>query len=152
MQHNQRVMMRLVAHVRTGTVVGAKRSMRMIHGGTVRPFGASPGTPVDTREAMSGGRVALNTDPTFRPPDEAPFYPILGDDEIDTALIGMRLGDAIHWRNRVPYSGVLEGGRRFSSALGRMVGSDQAPTGFLKHTITETKVRMEAWEYKGASQ
>ena len=147
-QHNQEVMADMIRYLEVGTVVAGKVSIRMIHGGTVRPFGSSPGTPVDTGEARSGGRVALNADPSFRPPDEAPFYPIMGDDEIDAALAGMQLGDAIHWRNRVPYSGVLEGGRRFSSALGRMVGSNQAPDGFLGHSIDEAKVRIEDWEYR----
>lgn len=147
---NEKEMRRLASTVERFAVQGARRTIRLIHTGTVRPFGRSPGAPKATGETRSGGRVGLNSPPTFIPPAEAAFYPIMGSHEIDRATAGMRLGDTIHWRNRVPYAFSLELGRRFSAKLGRMVGSEQAPKGFLKLAIVEAREQMLTWRYKAA--
>lgn len=140
-------MRRLARDVRAFAVAGARQSMIWIHTGTVRKFGRSPGTPVATGFHRSGGRARLNGAPTFRAVEGRPFYPVPGTDQIDRALAGLKLGDVIHWRNRGRAAGVLEGGRRFSTRLGRMVGSNQAPDGFLHLAIDEAGQRLRRWRF-----
>jgi len=144
---NEREMERFAQAVRKFPVAGARRTIRLIHRGTVRRFGVSPGTPKDTGEARSGGRVGLNSAPAFVPPPDALFYPIMGASEVDAATQGMKLGDSIIWINRVPYALILEGGRRFSSNAGHDIGSLQAPKGFLNLSIENARELMREWRF-----
>lgn len=130
---NEREMARLERFVRDGCVGLAKDAMRLIHGGTIRPYGQSPGTPVVTGQHRSGGRTALGSPPTFVPPDDAPVYPIWGDDDVDASFAGAQLGDEFFWANRAPAPALLEQGR-----------SQQAPTGFLGHSIEAAKAEIES--------
>ncbi len=134
---NEREMRRMAAFVEGGTVELGVKAMRLIHGGTVRPFGQSPGTPVDTGEHRSGGRVGLNSPPTFVPPPEASSYPIMGDNEIDEVFANAKLGDDLYWANRAPVSELLEEGL-----------SAQAPDGFLEFSIDEAIRQVEATEVR----
>ncbi len=154
---NEREMILFSRDIQRFAVAGAVRTIKWIHTGTVRRFGRSPGTPVATQEAASGGRVALNRQPTFKPPSQKgktgrSFYPLPGADMVDRATARMQIGDTIFWRNRVEHAGVLEGGRRHSAALNRMVGSDQAPDGFLRLAIEEAKARLRSWKYVPGSR
>ena len=144
---NRAEMERFAGDIRDFAVAGSRQVVVWIHTGTVRQFGKSPGTPFKTGMHRSGGRVRLNSAPTFRPVEGASFYPAAGTDHIDQELAALQLGDVIHWKNRARAAAVLEGGRRFSTRLRRMVGSNQAQTGFLNHAIDEAGERLRGWKY-----
>ncbi len=93
--------------------------------------------PVDTGEARSGGRVAIGAPPTFKPPGEAPSYPIMDASEIDRTFASVQLGDRMFWGNKVPYIGLLELGR-----------SKQAPNGFVEQAIGDAADDIENTRYK----
>lgn len=112
--------------------------MRLIHRGTVRRYGSSPGTPVVTGQHRSGGRAGLNALPTFAPPDNAPHYPIMGDHELDSTFARAELGDNLYWGSNAPVPKLLEEGL-----------SAQARTGFLGHSVDQAKIDVEATEWDG---
>ena len=114
--------------------------------GTVQKTGRAPGTPIDTRQAISGGRVTRNGPSTHKPAKGEGSYSTAGKTEVKTALAGLVLNDTLFWRNNVAHASILEGGRRFSPTLGRMIGSEQAPDGFLRPAIEESEQRMKAWK------
>lgn len=156
-------MMRLADELTKFAVAGHKKVAILVHTGTVRKFGASPGTPVDTMRARSGGRLSLNAPSTFLPPDKG-TYQVAGDSMSMQALAPMKLGDRIYWRNLVPYAVILEGGRRLVKKLTAIpgatsggqqatrsrpmwAGSKQAPKGFLHFSIDEAHARLPGWRY-----
>lgn len=140
-------MLRMTAYLRTGCVEMATLGMRLVHKGTVTRYGQSPGTPVDTGEARSGGRVGLNTPPVFAPPPEAPAYPIMGDNEIDNVFASAQLGDDFLWVNLVPYSALLEG--KAEGAADPSPRSQRATDGFLNLSIAQAKQDVESTRYEG---
>lgn len=109
--------------------------------------GASvPGTPVDTGEARSGGRVSFGTPSDFVPPKGLSFNAIWGRDEAEAALSEAKEGDPRFWANNVGHANILEGGRRFSENAGRMIGSEQAEDGFFSQAIDEAADRFNRGE------
>ena len=148
MNHNTTEMARLAADVRRFAVAGAVHFMVQVHAGTVRKPPPSPGTPVDRGEARGGGRVALHSPPTFKPDPNATTYQIAGADHVRKVMRGMKIGDRVFWGNRVDHAGILDEGRRFSPTLGRMIGSVQAPDGFLRQSHEGAGQRLKSWRYK----
>lgn len=143
--HNIREMERLGEYLRDGLKDRAIRTMQLIHRGTVTRFGDSPGTPVDTGEARSGGRVSLNNRSTFEPPPEAPAYPVYGEDEVERDLSGFQPGDTPIWSNNVPYSALLDGSA--PGAKDPAPRSKQAPQGFVQQSIEAAGKVIEDEEY-----
>lgn len=142
--HNGREIKRMVSAIETAAIRSAKFVMVTIHTGTIQKLGESPGTPVDTHEAESGGRVGLNSAPTFKPAKNSTYSKLMPED-ISRELDSMRLGDTIHWVNNVDHASILEGGRRYSAKAGRMIGSEQAPDGFLNLSVEEASDRLKNW-------
>lgn len=140
MGSNRETMLEMVRYVEQGCVDMATLSMRLIHRGTVRPYGSSPGTPVDTGQHRGAGRTALNSPPTFVPPDNAPSYPAWTDSDVDRSLAGAKLGDVMYWRNNGPVPALLEKGH-----------SPQAPSGFLNHSVAQAKIDIEGARYEDDS-
>lgn len=130
---NEREMQEMTRFVSDGVVELSRLSIRLIHRGTVRPYGSSPGTPVLTGQARSGGSVGVGSPPTFKPPTEAPSFPIFGDNDIDAATSGAKLGDTFFWGNNVEYSPFLED----------PATSPQAPQGFLGLSVDEARKEVE---------
>ena len=108
--------------------------------------GNSPGTPVDTREARGGWR--FGTQPTSEVPPKAAFYSILGALEVDQVLILWRPGVALFWWNNVLHLLILAGGRR-PDRNGRMIGSIQAPDGWIEQSHNEMRGHMRGWNPSG---
>ena len=117
--------------------------------GLVRRFGSSPGTPVATGRARSGWRVARNAWPTFKPQKKGAFFAMPGTDQPREAHKGLRPGDELRYRNRVSYVPILTPGRRFSANANRMLGSKQAPDGWLEQAEREAAKILRNWVYKG---
>lgn len=131
-------MIRLAEFVENGCLELAKLSVRLIHRGTVTRYGKSPGTPVVTGQHRSGGRTSYGSPPTFVPEDNAPAYPIFGEHEVDASLSGSVLGDDFFWRSLAPVPALLEDGL-----------SQQAPSGFLQHSIDAAKSEVESTRWDG---
>ena len=108
--------------------------------------GNSKGTPVEFGEALGGWRFGKGPDSNV--PRQAAFYPILGAVEVDGVLISWNPGDQLVWWNNVPHAVILAGGRR-PDRNGRMIGSIQAPDGWIEQSETEARAHMRGWHPDG---
>ena len=61
----------------------------------------------------------------------------MSENEVEAVLQSMRFGDVIYWHNRVPYIRRLE----FEG------WSNQAPSGFLRHSIDEARRTVEGTRF-----
>lgn len=128
-------------------IEGSREFMRLFHRATLEPFGKSPGTPIDTKEAVSGGRVGLNGPPSTAPSGGS--YQPAPVAHVSAATAGMKPGDSLHWRNAVKHAVILDDGRRHSEKAGRMLGSEQAPEGFTKQARETACDELAKWRYTG---
>lgn len=99
--------------------------------------------PVDTGQARGNVVVTVGV-PTIREPVELPFYPVPGDPMVDAALAGLDPGKPVFVTWTARHAAILEGGRRVGPS-GRILGSLQAPDGFLRLSLEETARGMHTW-------
>ncbi len=106
--------------------------------------GKAPGSPVDSGENRGSLRITLGR-PSTEQPKERSFYPVPGAAEVDAALKDFEIGEVV-WNAWIArHANILEGGRRASSR-GWMIGSDQAPDGFLHLARDEALSKLDRWK------
>lgn len=105
----------------------------------------APGAPKDTGELRGSPRVTVGA-VSEEQPVKAAFYPIIGEDEVRAALASYAPGDIVWSRWIARHAAIIEGGRRLSKR-GFMIGSIQAPDGFLWIAIDETWSIMARWKF-----
>lgn len=151
--NNTRVVDDMVLDVDRFVVAGASQVVRWVHLGLTGPFGDAPGTPRRTGEAAAGWAWGINSQPSDRPTPGGAAYPSLPVSVVDSMMRTFKVGDTVYGRNRVPHAAVLAGGRRFSPAAGRTLGSVQAPgqppQDFFTLAVQEPIKRLPSWRYAG---
>lgn len=108
--------------------------------------GNSPGTPVDTGEARGSWRFGFKA--IFTLARKAAFHTILGAVEVDKVLRRWVPGKALVWWNVAFHAIILAGGRR-PDRNGRMIGSIQAPDGWIEQSENEARAHMRGWHPAG---
>lgn len=144
---NRREMERLARELRRFAVAGTRQVTRELVRATTARQGEAPGAPVASGEARGSLRLTLDQ-PSTEEPVERPFYPVMGDAEVDALFSDFTLGDSVHLRWIARHANILEGGRR-PDKRGRMIGSEQAPDGFVHLGRDEAISRMERWRFDG---
>lgn len=134
--HNERLMKATARDVERAVVRVASSFIVDVHRGTVKRYGPSPGTPVDTGRARSGGNASINKPGNWNPPKEAAAHPIVNEPEIEANLARGKIGDKFIWYSRVPYAARLEYDGH----------SKQAPDGFLRKSVQHAQQRAERFK------
>ena len=109
--------------------------------------GGAPPAPIDSGELRGSPRLTVNS-----PSSEvsAPPFALVKPSDIARAvqLGGFTLGDLLLLLFIAAHANIIEGGRRLGED-GRMLGSEQAPDGFLWPAIETQQSR---WRYRGGSR
>lgn len=96
---------------------------------------ANSRTPVDTRELLGSARVTINKPSTDQ--SSEPYIPLTEGDIRRAAQIGgMSIGDSLVTTWVARHALIAEGGRRVGSK-GWMIGSEQAPDGYVDISMKE---------------
>lgn len=114
--------------------------------------GAVP-APKDTGQLRGSPRVTINessSEQGERRPSRAKSYPLTGASDVRKAvqLGGMEMGDTLWISWIAPYANIIDGGRR-PDKNGRMIGSEQAPDGWVAKGIEVAIERLQEWEWNG---
>lgn len=151
MGSNAAIMAQAAASVRTFAEAGVRRFCHTLANASTMAQGRAPGAPVGTfgktsrqpGELRGSLRVTLDS-PSTEEPTPRPYHPIPGDAEVDAALASWSLGRPIWFRWIAGHAHIIEGGRRPSSR-GFMIGSDQAPDGFVWLARDEALADLDGW-------
>ncbi|HAX82095.1 MAG TPA: hypothetical protein DCY40_05975 [Actinobacteria bacterium] len=137
----------LAAQIERFARAGVRQTARNLVQATTARQGIAPGAPVATGQLKGSLRLTRNQ-PSAEEPVERPFYPVMGDAEVDAVMGEFELGDSLHLRWIAKHANIIEGGRR-PDKRGRMIGSEQAPDGFVHLGRDEALEQMDRWRYDG---
>ena len=105
----------------------------------------APPAPIDTGELRSSPRATINSPSTET--SSRPYSLVQGSDVRRAAQLGgMTLGDNHYITWIAAHANIIEGGRRIGSH-GRMLGSEQAPDGWVWPGVEVMSLRMDSWRY-----
>jgi hypothetical protein len=109
----------------------------------------APPAPIDKGELRGSPRVTTGA-PSQEQSSETPPYPLTRPSDVARAvqLGGFDLGDTLYVTWIAAHAAIIEGGRR-RDKRGRMIGSEQAPDGFLWPAVETQLSRMDRWRYPG---
>lgn len=142
---NRELMLRASMDVDRFIVAAVEEIMQQIVRLTSRRGERAPGAPKDTGELRGSVRVTVGA-VSEESPVKTAFYPIIGEDEVRAALASYQPGDVVWGRWIAKHAAIIEGGRRLSKR-GFMIGSVQAPDGFLWIAIDEAWSIMARWKF-----
>ncbi len=96
------------------------------------------GTPVDTGLARNSWQFSTNA-PLFRVVQQRDRTGNRALSRLGSKLSRSELGDTFFIQNRARYILTLERGRRFNVVARRVTGSEQAPQGWVRKAIRDTR-------------
>lgn len=146
---NEREMQRAAAANEAFVVAGALHFMRGVLELSNAGGEGAPPAPIDTGELRGSPRVTVNSPSREQSPKSGP-YPLFAVADLNRAvqLGGFGLGDIL-WASWIArHANIIEGGRRMGSH-GRMIGSEQAPDGWVWPGVETQLSRMDRWSYPG---
>jgi hypothetical protein len=113
----------------------------------------APPAPVDTRQLRGSLRITVgepSSEQGERRPVRGGAYPLTSarDARRSLQLAGLTVGDVIWGRWIAPYANIIEEGRR-PDRNGRMIGSEQAPDGWVHLGIDVAVARLSHWTWDG---
>lgn len=151
---NEAEMARLVAGIESFVTAGIVAfAQEMVELNNEGGDGAPP-APIDRGELRGSPRITVNAPSEEDSPEDGP-WPLLR--HVDVARMvqvqgfSPLRGDALYVTWIADHASIIEGGRRLGSH-GRMLGSEQAPRGWIGLGIQVAAVRMEGWRYRRGSE
>lgn len=108
----------------------------------------APPAPIDRGELRGSVRVTARAPSSEESPPRGP-YPLTTEADVRRAvqLGGLGVRDVLWIRFIAAHANIIEGGRRVGSH-GRMIGSEQAPDGWLWPGVEVQLVRMDRWSFR----
>lgn len=108
--------------------------------------GGAPPAPVDKHELRGSPRVTINSPSRGRP--GTPPLALLSHADVARSIQigGFELGDVIWTMWIAEHAKIIEEGRRPDST-GRMIGSNQAPDGWVLPAFETMLSRIRRWQY-----
>lgn len=146
--HNAALGERFKADLRHFVVAGAVHFVQEVVRRNNEGGEGAPAAPVDKHELRGSPVVTINQPSTDSP--GTPPLPLLLPADVARAvqLGGFSLGDILWVKWLAEHALIIEGGRRRASN-GRMIGSPQAPDGWVYPGIESTMSAMDRWKYDG---
>lgn len=144
---NVREMARMAAGVEAFVQAGAIHFVQGVVQLNNEGGGGAPPAPVDKHELRGSPRVTINSPSRERP--AAPPLALLTHADVARSiqLGGFDLGDVIWVAWIAEHANIIEPGRR-PDRTGRMIGSLQAPDGWVWPAIETMLVRIRRWRYQ----
>ena len=134
---NENLMVEVARQVNEASREQAIEFMAQFHRATIQRLGSAPGIAVDTKHTRNSSRVAVNRPPNFRP-EEGKVPPVMSTRDVRNILgFGMKLGDRAIWENTTIVAAILNLGRAFNPAAGKITGSKKNPQGWRDQALTE---------------
>lgn len=147
MPSNAQEMRRMVSQVESFVVAGAVNFMQGVIELNNEGGEGAPAAPKDTGELRSSPRVTVN-EPS-REESSGPG-PLLTSAEVarSVQLGGFDIGDILYATWLARHANIIEGGRRLGRH-GKMLGSEQAPKGWVWPAIETQMSRQDRWRFRG---
>lgn len=147
---NELLMQRAAAQNEAVVVAGALAFARGVLELSNQGGEGAPPAPIDTGELRGSPRVTINSPSTETSKETGPF-PLFLVADLNRAvqLGGFGLGDILWLTWIARHANIIEGGRRMGSH-GRMIGSEQAPDGWVWPGVETQVSRMDRWSYRDA--
>ena len=143
--HNAQVARRIIYEMHEFCAAGAKAVVNSIIEINNAGAAGSPPAPVDKHELRGSPRITLGS-PSSEKSIKGTSHRLRNRADVDAAFSGFRLGTKIWIKWIAKHANIIEDGRRLSRT-GRMIGSKQAPEGWVRQAIAVTKVRMRRWKF-----
>lgn len=144
---NQVEMARMRAEIDRFVLAGALHFARGVLELNNAGGGGAPPAPIDTGELRGSPRVTVGH-PSNEGPDSPPFrLTAVADLNRAAQLGGFAVGDTLYITWVAAHANIIEGGRRLGSH-GRMLGSLQAPDGWVWPGVEVMLVRMDTWRHE----
>lgn len=145
---NEREMLRLMSGVESFVIAGAIEFARGVVELNNEGGDSAPPAPIDTGELRGSVRITIGQT-SAEQSSESPPYPLTRPSDVARAvqLGGFDLGDTLYETWIAAHATIIELGRQ-RDKNGRMIGSEQAPDGWLWPAVETQLSRMDSWRYK----
>ena len=145
---NEMAMIKLAASIDSFVIQGALEFASGVLELSNEGGEGAPAAPIDTGELRGSPDVTFNVKST-EISDGNPPFPLTTVAELRRAaqLAGFDVGDVLWIRWTAKHAEINEGGRRLGSH-GRMIGSEQAPDGWVEPGIQTMSSRMDRWRFE----
>lgn len=149
---NTATMRRAAAQVEQFVIAGAAYVMEQLVELNNEGGDNAPPAPIDTQNLRGSLRITVGT-PSREKGEARPVrggdYPLTTRREARMAIQngGFAVGDTLWARWTAPYANIIDGGRR-PDKNGRMIGSEQAPDGWVEQGAEAAMVRLQHWKWR----
>lgn len=149
---NASTMQLAAAHVEQFVIAGAAHFMEQLVELNNEGGDGAPPAPIDTGNLRGSMRVTVaspSREKGVARPVRGEDYPLTNRRDARQAiqLGGFKVGDTLWARWIAPYANIIDGGRRPSSR-GWMIGSNQAPEGWVEQCAEVALARLQHWTWR----